>query len=47
MDELIPMLKEEGNHSNLLYYEFYLSTILGYDFYVFNPYKALIGFIYQ
>ena len=46
MDELIPILKETG-HSQLLNYEFYLCTILGYDLYVFNPYKALIGFIYK
>ena len=46
MNELIPTLKEKG-HTQLLYYEFYLCTILGYDLYVFNPYKALIGFIYK
>ena len=46
MDELIPILKERG-HTQLLNYEFYLCTILGYDLYVFNPYKALIGFIYK
>ena len=27
-------------------YEFYLCTILDYDFYVYNPYQALLGFIY-
>ena len=27
-------------------YEFYLCTVLEYDFYVYNPYQALLGFIY-
>ena len=37
---------EEKNFKKLIKYEFYLSVILQYDFYVYDPYKALIGFIY-
>ena len=37
---------EEKNFKKLIKYEFYLSIILQYDFYVYDPYKALIGFIY-
>ena len=28
-------------------YEFFLSTILDYDFFVFSPYQALLGFLYN
>lgn len=28
-------------------YEFYLTTILEYNFYVYNPYQALVGLIYN
>jgi len=35
------------NDQLLLKYEFYLIHILNYDFYVFCPYKAMIGFIYK
>ena len=28
-------------------YEFFLSTILEYDFFVFSPYQALLGFLYN
>ena len=37
---------EEKNFNKLIKYEFYLNIILQYDFYVYDPYKALIGFIY-
>ena len=34
------------NTDKLFDYEFYLCTILEYDFFVYNPYQALLGFIY-
>ena len=33
------------NHEKLFDYEFYLSTILDYDFYVYSPYLALFGLL--
>ena len=53
MGELIPFLNEEVQNSKksnkklLLGYEFYLCIILNYEFYVFCPYKAMLGFIYE
>lgn len=53
MGELIPFLNEEVQNSKksnkklLLEYEFYLCIILNYEFYVFCPYKAMLGFIYE
>ena len=42
--KIFPFLSE--NPDKLIEYEFYLITILEYDFFVYNPYQALIGFIY-
>ena len=42
--KIFPVLTE--NIDRLMEYEFYLCTILEYDFYVYNPYQALLGFIY-
>ena len=36
----------KGNYKKLFDYEFFLSTILDYNFYVYNPYHALYGLIY-
>jgi hypothetical protein len=36
-----------SNDQLLLKYEFYLIHIINYDFYVFCPYKAMMGFIYK
>ena len=36
----------ENSEKKLFEYEFYLSTILEYEFFVFNPYQALLGLIY-
>jgi hypothetical protein len=53
MKNICPFLKEihtEKNIENillLLEYEFYLINHLNYDFYVFCPYKAMVGFIYK
>ena len=35
-----------GNADKLIEYEFYLCTILEYEFFIYNPYQALLGFIY-
>ena len=45
--KIFPILAEGNNYFKLFEYEFYLCTILEYDFFVFNPYQALIGFIYS
>jgi len=53
MKNIFPFLKEihqEKNTENiliLLEYEFYLINVLNYDFYVFCPYKAMVGFIHS
>ena len=44
INKIFPII--ENNLNKLLEYEFYLCTILEYEFFVFNPYQALIGFIY-
>jgi len=36
-----------SNDQLLLKYEFYLIHIINYDFYVFCPYKAMMGFMYK
>lgn len=36
-----------SNEELLLKYEFYMIHILNYDFYVFCPYKAMMGFMYK
>jgi hypothetical protein len=52
MKNIFPFLKEihqEKNIENiliLLEYEFYLINVINYDFYVFCPYKAMVGFIH-
>lgn len=52
MKNIFPFLKEihpEKNMENiliLLEYEFYLINVNNYDFYVFCPYKAMVGFIH-
>jgi len=52
MKNVFPFLKEihqEKNIENiliLLEYEFYLINVINYDFYVFCPYKAMVGFIH-
>ncbi len=44
IEKVFPDIK---NSDKILFdYEFYLSTILEYDFYVYNPYQALLGFIF-
>lgn len=53
MGELIPFLTEQSSNPNqnnrgkLFEYEFYLCIILNYEFYVFCPYKAMLGFVYE
>ena len=53
MGELIPFLNEQSSNPNksnlstLLEYEFYLCVILNYELYVFCPYKAMLGFVYE
>jgi hypothetical protein len=53
MKNICPFLKEIHNEKNienillLLEYEFYLINVLNYDFYVFCPYKAMVGFIHE
>ena len=42
--KIFPFLSE--NPDKLIEYEFYLCTILEYEFFVYNPYQALLGFIY-
>ena len=42
--KIFPVLSD--NEDKLMEYEFYLCTILEYDFFVYNPYQALLGFIY-
>ena len=44
LEKIFPILK--GKENILFEYEFYLSTILDYDFYVYSPYEALFGFLY-
>ena len=44
LEKIFPILK--NNEKILFEYEFYLSTILDYDFYVYSPYQALFGFLY-
>lgn len=41
---IFPILQHNWNKLNE--YEFYLCTILEYDFYVYNPYQALLGLIH-
>ena len=45
MEKIFTIL--ENNEKKLYEYEFYLSTILEYEFFVYNPYQALIGLIYN
>jgi hypothetical protein len=53
MKSICPFLKEKHTEKNvenillLLEYEFFLINILNYDFYVYCPYKAMLGFIYE
>ena len=44
IEKLFPILK--GNEKKLFDYEFFLTTILDYNFYVYNPYQAFQGLIY-
>jgi cyclin H len=47
MDEfakIFPIIR--NNLNKFLEYEFFLCTILEYDFFVYNPFQALLGFIY-
>jgi hypothetical protein len=46
MSSLFPKLKDPAAVKTLYEYEFYLINVMNYDFYVFSPYKAMIGFIY-
>lgn len=36
-----------SNEQLLLKYEFYMIHIINYDFYIFCPYKAMMGFVYK
>ena len=36
----------KNSEKKLFEYEIYLSTILEYEFFVYNPYQALLGLIY-
>jgi hypothetical protein len=53
MKTMFPVLKEKDKKTNIdnLYYlfeyEFYLINVLNYEFYIFCPYKAMVGFIYD
>ena len=43
--KIFPIL--QNNWEKFYEYEFYLCTILEYDFFVYNPFQALLGFIYE
>jgi hypothetical protein len=51
MKNICPFLKEKHNEKNvenillMLEYEFFLINVLNYEFYVFCPYKAMLGFL--
>jgi len=45
--KIFSLLKSDENWEKLYNYEFYLCTILDYEFFVYNPYQALLGFIYS
>lgn len=53
MKDLCPFLRDKHTEKNIenilvmLEYEFFLINVINYDFYVFCPYKAMLGFIYQ
>jgi hypothetical protein len=53
MKNICPFLKEINKVKNvenillLFEYEFYLINVLNYDFYVFCPYKAMVGFLHN
>jgi len=53
MKNICPFLNlrnEEKNVDNIVLlfeYEFFLINVLNYDFYIFSPYKAITGFIYE
>ena len=44
IEKLFPILK--NNEKKLFDYEFFLATILDYNFYVYNPYQAFYGLIF-
>ena len=44
IEKRFPIIK--GAEKILFEYEFYLVTILDYEFFVYNPYQALLGFIF-
>lgn len=44
IEKRFPVIKNA--EAKFFEYEFFLSVILNYDFYVYNPYQALLGFIY-
>ena len=44
IEKLFPILK--NNEQKLYKYEFYLTTILEYNFYVYNPYQAFQGLLF-
>jgi serine/threonine protein kinase len=44
IEKLFPFIRE--NIKKVLDYEFFLTTILDYNFFVYNPYHALYGLIY-
>ena len=44
IEKIFVILK--NSEKKLFEYEFYLTTILEYEFFVYNPYQALLGFIY-
>ena len=45
LEKLFPFVK--GTEKKLIEYEFYLSHVLDYEFYVYSPYQALLGFIFS
>ena len=45
LEKIFPFIK--GTEKKLVEYEFYLSHVLEYEFYVYNPYQALFGFIFS
>lgn len=45
LEKMFPFIK--GTEKKLFEYEFYLSHILEYEFYVYSPYQALLGFIFS
>lgn len=53
MKSICPFLKDKHTEKNienillLLEYEFFLINILNYDLYVYCPYKAMLGFMYE